>query len=77
MRTELINLTCKSHNRVDSGPVSIDGDWAGIFMRGDEALGFASDLEAMSKIVPNERFASYLKRLADQFASCAQSNFND
>jgi hypothetical protein len=33
--------------RIETGPLKIGHDWPGVFIRGDEALGFSSALKAM------------------------------
>lgn len=35
-------------SRVNSGPITIDDDWPGVFIRGDEAIGLALFLEGLA-----------------------------
>lgn len=42
--------------RVETGPVQFDDDWPGVFIRGDNALGFAQSLEAMLNSHPSLNF---------------------
>jgi hypothetical protein len=36
--------------RRETGPLKLENDWTGYFMRGDEALAFAGRLRAMGKL---------------------------
>jgi hypothetical protein len=36
--------------RVETGPTRFDKDWCGLFIRGDNAFGFALSLECLLKV---------------------------
>jgi hypothetical protein len=55
--------------RVHSGPIQFGQDWPGIFMRGDQALGTAIQLEAfLERGGPSGR--ATVKRLIEFLRSC-------
>lgn len=61
-------------HRMETGPIRFGGDHPGMFFRGDDALGKATELRALAVSLRGGGFdnmAEYLDRLADQFASCA------
>jgi len=57
--------------KVPTGPMRFRGDWPGIFVRGDEALGMARILHvivATPGLAPH--FVIFLKEIAELLASC-------
>lgn len=62
--------------RVETGPVRIGDDWAGVFIRGDDAAGYAVSLSALAATASDdEPFDDYLRkkaarRLAELLMSC-------
>lgn len=61
--------------RQDTGPLKIGQDWPGYFMRGDEAIGTATVLRAISDKLENPAMrqyaAKFLRTLAAQLDECA------
>lgn len=58
--------------RLETGPHQFGNDWAGVFIRGDDALAWAGLLEA--KIPENERGPnSVWTRLISTLRSCDQT----
>lgn len=70
--------TRKHAERVETGVLEINGDWPGIFIRGDNALAYAmyvnqaiNALEQMENKEQMDVFALYgLKGLASLLSSC-------
>lgn len=40
--------------RLETGPYKPDGDWTGVFIRGDDAFRFAVALRALTEVQPRE-----------------------
>jgi hypothetical protein len=61
--------------RVDTGVVQFGDDWPGMFFRGDEAIGKASELRLLAAHIragmTGVDVPKYLDRLADEFESCS------
>jgi hypothetical protein len=65
-------------SRIETGPVQFGDDWPGIFIRGDNAIGYAmairrllSELEPLAKEgAIDARDANAVLALADLLASC-------
>lgn len=49
-----INLASGPDRRVESGPLQFDDDWPGVFIRGDDALGYAMLLDRAVEVL-NEK----------------------
>jgi len=43
-------------SRVETGPVRIDDDWKGLFIRGDTALGLSVTLQQVLVLIPDENW---------------------
>lgn len=65
--------------RVETGPVRFGNDWAGIFIRGDEAHYFAFMLSHILELLPKNgtiqmaSAAAGVTRLAKLLASCSEN----
>jgi len=63
-------------NRVESGPLQINDDWPGVFIRGDNAMFYGMALKDLLSILENETgirtmlTTSALYGLAELLASC-------
>lgn len=60
--------------RPSTGPMQFGADWPGLFIRGDEAIGLASVIDAAqcNDILPcNGPGAALLQRVIDLLNSCA------
>lgn len=44
------DLAAPAGGRVETGPVRVGDDWPGVFIRGDEALAYADDLEHVRRV---------------------------
>jgi hypothetical protein len=57
--------------RVETGPLQINDDWPGLFVRGDACIYYAQFLAAAAEATPEEHvgLSSGLRSLADLFAS--------
>ena len=42
-------IKCDIENRVETGPLQINDDWPGIFIRGDNAMHYAYSLDMLLK----------------------------
>jgi hypothetical protein len=66
----------RSLARVETGPMKLIGDWPGYFIRGDEALGMASDLRKMADAIERgdeaviKAVPIYLRELASALETC-------
>ena len=61
--------------RAETGPMAFDGDWPGLFIRGDNALAFAGHLRAVVHYAKQAGRASALsvacaERLLNHLESC-------
>ena len=62
--------------RVPTGPLKLGEDWPGIFIRGDEALGMASDMKKLADAIDRGDEAviksspRYLRRIASILEAC-------
>jgi hypothetical protein len=65
--------------RAETGVVQFGSDWPGIFIRGDNAMGYTNCLREIAKMLREQdnkrchQSASYLERLATLFASSWQN----
>jgi folate-dependent phosphoribosylglycinamide formyltransferase PurN len=68
--------------RAETGVMQFDGDWPGIFVRGDEAMARSTSLREIAKRLRDKDrketdvviIAGYLERLAEFFASAWQDD---
>ena len=62
--------------RVSTGPLKLGEDWPGIFIRGDEALGMASDMKNLADAIERgdevviKSSPKYLRRIASFLEAC-------
>lgn len=63
--------------RVETGPLQIDDDWPGVFIRGDQSLNFANTLRKILQVLPTDRdnfktivFRSATENLIELLESC-------
>jgi len=49
-----------THQRQDTGPIQFGDDWPGMFIRGDEALAYALDIEEAAEQIEQGDQASRL-----------------
>jgi hypothetical protein len=65
-----------SIDRIETGPLDLVRDWPGYFIRGDEALGTASDLRKMADAIERgdeaviKAVPIYLRELASALETC-------
>jgi hypothetical protein len=62
--------------RQSTGPVRLGDDWMGLFIRGDEAIGLAIEIEMAqsAKMLPDEGPGSrLLKKVVHLLKSCEES----
>ncbi len=60
-------------SRIETGPLKFGQDWNGIFIRGDNALAMAADLEILNEILGSDNF--YKEKLRDMInllSSCSE-----
>jgi hypothetical protein len=55
--------------RPETGPIQFGDDWPGIFIRGDNAMGYANLLEEAAKHVP-QFDGGLIRGLVDTLRSC-------
>ena len=66
--------------RAETGVVQFDGDWPGVFLRGDDAMGYAMQLRATVQRLRDKKdadcsvIAAFLEKMADLFASSWQDH---
>lgn len=63
--------------RVETGALQIGDDWPGLFIRGDEAIGLAANIDAAqcADMLPcNGPGAVLLQRVIDLLNSCSVKN---
>ena len=71
-----MQLSVAASERVPTGPLKLGEDWPGIFIRGDEALGMASDMKRMAEAFDRGDEAViksspiYLRRIASMLEAC-------
>ena len=58
--------------RVETGPIQFGDDWPGVFIRGDNAAGYAQSLEALLNSHPSPNFVheAVCKGLIRTLQSC-------
>jgi len=58
--------------RMETGPLQFGDDWPGVFIRGDEAIGFANILDHVIPLLPSEHWpnSSMLAGLRAILRSC-------
>lgn len=62
----------KGH-RIENGPIQFGADWPGVFIRGDDALGYAATLRKLlisTSFLRGTISGSDLEQLADLLGSC-------
>jgi hypothetical protein len=66
--------------RIETGPVQINDDWPGVFIRGDNAMFYAMALKSLLNMLKDEKdldrmlAVSPLYGLAELLASCNVNN---
>lgn len=64
----------KQANRVETGSVQFGEDWPGVFIRGDEALGMAEQIEKLqfdgTSLPCGGSIGAVLNRVVDLLKSC-------
>ena len=69
----VLNIDSKEE-RVETGPMKFGGDWAGIFIRGDDAFAYSYWLK-IYKDNPSSEFAErYLDHVIELLESCNEGN---
>lgn len=70
--------------RVETGPLQINDDWPGLFIRGDNAFNYAMQLETLLKEagieegdIHLEMTRCVLEGLLDDLKSCNMANFRE
>lgn len=58
--------------RMETGPVQFSNDWTGIFIRGDNAFGFAVDLQVVLNELPHGLIKASLTELQDLLLSAKE-----
>lgn len=68
------NIKFDEKERVETGPVKFGDDWPGIFIRGDNALGYSLELRIIQDLVRkgNIDALDMLDSLIELFYSCRQ-----
>jgi len=59
--------------RVETGPVQFGDDWPGVFLRGDNAVGYGQLLREVVQNGLDPMSAAQLQGLADILLSCAET----
>lgn len=74
---EVIRVLPKQDIRVETGPIQFGDDWPGLFVRGDEALGLANEIEALqldgTSLPAGGAIGAVLNRVVDLLQSCKAS----
>lgn len=63
-------LKTENGQRIDTGPIQIDDDWPGIFIRGDHALGHAVNTKMLAEDLEDGPLKRYLMSLHDLLICC-------
>ena len=61
-------------SRIETGVVQFGNDWPGVFIRGDEALGLASDIKIVLKSNDPLLMSKMLEIVAEMLRSCRVQN---
>lgn len=58
--------------RVETGALQFEGDWPGVFIRGDEAIGAAAQIRQVLPLIPahDDTLRSRLSDLVRTLESC-------
>jgi hypothetical protein len=60
-------------SRVETGPLRFGNDWTGIFIRGDNAVSMAADLEVLNDILGQDNFYQLkLREIINLLTSCVE-----
>ncbi len=60
-------------SRVETGPLRFGSDWTGIFIRGDNAVAMAADLEVLNDILGQNNFYQMkLREMITLLTSCVE-----
>jgi hypothetical protein len=59
----------RAQNRPETGPMQFEGDWAGVFVRGDNAFGYLMALREALKGNDSPLITAQLEGLADLLAA--------
>lgn len=79
-KLQKINAELGKGNRVESGPLQVNDDWPGVFIRGDNAMFYGMALRDLLSMLDQERdiqrtlAMSPLYGLAELLASCNVNN---
>lgn len=84
IHTDVQKFPSQSDRRIETGPLQVGDDWPGIFIRGDNAIWWASQLEDAASAVANSPCTGHsvgvyasLKEMASLFRSCAVRDGKD
>lgn len=58
--------------RAETGPMRFGGDWAGLYIRGDNALAMAQALEMLLADVPRTFMVAMIEGLISDLRSCQE-----
>jgi hypothetical protein len=60
-------------SRIETGPLRFGKDWTGVFIRGDNAVSMAADLEVLNDILGQDNFYQLkLREIINLFTSCVE-----
>jgi hypothetical protein len=58
--------------RIETGPLRFGSDWPGVFIRGDDALGWSGTLRHLAQHGDSIQREHALNKLADLLATCSE-----
>lgn len=64
----MTRIISRQETRVETGPVQFGEDWPGVFIRGDEAMGLAAQIEALQPC--DSPIGAVLNRVTKLLNSC-------
>jgi hypothetical protein len=76
INTELVDVDGFG-GRVETGPLQINDDWPGVFIRGDSAFNYAFQLEALLANPDDLIAKTVMQGLADLLNSCILRHLRD
>lgn len=74
MKYKMREIPHPTDGRVETGIVQFDGDWPGVWIRGDNALAWAGELKAILMVPDHKWGRKSLERMIELLESCHAKN---
>lgn len=70
MNMQIRTIKTEDVERIETGPLQVNDDWPGVFIRGDNAMGYKMYLKIIKETHPEADCMGVISGLIDLFSSC-------